>query len=125
MPVIDSFMTPKTVEHIAQKTPTHTGEGVAVTDLIRTIFRTNVRIMQPGDVLLFDLNILGARSQVPGAVEQTPRTVAQIARHYELSPQRVLWHAQALIEEGTVELVKNPDHRRARLVELAAQGRHL
>lgn len=118
-------MTQKTVKYTARRTPRHTPEGESITDLILTIFRTNGRIMQAGDVLLSDLNITGARWQVLGAVKQTPRTVAQIARHYELSRQRVLWHVQALIEEGTVELVRNPDHRRAKLVKLTAQGRHL
>lgn len=92
-------------------------EGKPVSDLIMMIFRTNGRIVRAGDELLEDLNLSGSRWQVLGAVKQTPRTVAQIARLYELSRQRVLWHVQALIADGVVELVDNPEHRRAKLVK--------
>lgn len=122
------FMTPKLskkAKHSTRKVTTHTPEGAAVTELILTIFRTNGRIVQAGDDLLRDLNLTGSRWQVLGAVKQVPRTVAQIARQFELSRQRVLWHVQALIESGIVELVRNPDHRRAKLVTLTEQGRRV
>lgn len=100
-------------------------EGKPVSDLIMMIFRTNGRIVRAGDELLEDLNLSGSRWQVLGAVKQTPRTVAQIARLYELSRQRVLWHVQALIADGVVELVDNPEHRRAKLVKFTDRGREL
>lgn len=124
----DYFMarkTPKTETHTSRRTPRHSPEGPAVTDLILTIFRTNGRIIKAGDALLSHLNITGSRWQVLGAVKQTPKTVAQIARQFALSRQRVLWHVQALIESGIVELARNPDHRRAKLVTLTEQDRYL
>jgi hypothetical protein len=72
----------------------HTREGTAITELILAIFLTNGRIIRAGDTLLRDLGLTGARWQVLGAIKDTPKTVAQIARKYELSRQGVLWLVQ-------------------------------
>lgn len=101
----------------------HTREGKAITDLILTIFLTNGRIMRAGDALLRDLGLTGARWQVLGAIKDTPRTVAQIARRYELSRQGALWIVQSLLEEGLVEYIDNPDHKRSKLLIFTEQGR--
>ena len=81
--------------------------------------------MRSGDALLRDLGMTGARWQVLGSIVDTPRTVAQIARLYELSRQGVLWIVQTLLKEGVVELIKNPDHKRAKLVKLTERGAQL
>jgi DNA-binding MarR family transcriptional regulator len=108
-----------------QEMPKHTREGKAITDLMLTIFLTNGRIMRAGDALLRDLGLTGARWQVLGAIKDTPRTVAQIARQYELSRQGVLWLVQSLLEEGLVEYVDNPDHKRSKLLIFTEQGRRI
>lgn len=105
--------------------PVHTPEGQAVTELIMTIFRANGRILRSGDALTRDLGLTSARWQVLGAIEQTPKTVAQIARDYELTRQGILWVVQTMVKEGLVELITNPDHRRAKLVRYTAKGRQL
>ena len=99
-----------------------TREGAAITELILTIFLTNGRIMRAGDALLRDLSLTGARWQVLGAIKGTPKTVAQIARQYELSRQGVLWIVQSLLAEGLVKYVNNPDHKRAKLLTFTEQG---
>ncbi|WP_324698854.1 MarR family winged helix-turn-helix transcriptional regulator [Novosphingobium sp. RL4] len=101
----------------------HTPEGSAVTDLIMTIFRANGRLLRGGDTLSKELGLTAARWQVLGAIAQTPKTVAQIARDYELTRQGILWVVQSLVKDGMVELVKNPDHRRAKLVRNTDKGR--
>jgi MarR family len=53
------------------------------------------------------------------------RTVAQIARHFELSRQGVLWVVSALVKEGLVELIDNPDHKRSKLVQFTGRGREI
>jgi DNA-binding MarR family transcriptional regulator len=87
------------------------------------IFLTNGRIMRAGDALLRDLGLTGARWQVLGAIKHAPKTVAQIARQYELSRQGVLWIVQSLLEEGLVKYINNPDHKRAKLLIFTEHGR--
>jgi DNA-binding MarR family transcriptional regulator len=103
--------------------PKHAREGAAITELILSIFLANGRIMRAGDALLKDLDLTGTRWQVLGAIEDGPRTVAQIARRFELSRQGVLWIVQSLLEEGFVEYVDNPDHKRAKLLIFTERGR--
>ena len=99
-----------------------TPEGAAVTRLILSIFRTNGRLLRAGDTLNRDIGLTAARWQVLGAIEKAPKTVAQIARDYELSRQGILWIVKEMVKDGTVELVRNPDHRRAKLVRCTAKG---
>lgn len=99
--------------------------GEATTELILAIFRTNGRLLRYGDTLTKDIGLTSARWQVLGAIEVKPKTVAQIARDYELTRQGVLWVVQAMLKDGTVELIRNPDHRRAKLVQQTEEGRRV
>ena len=101
----------------------HTPRGAAVTDLIMAIFRANGRMLRAGDHITNDLGLTSTKWQVLGAIHPGPRTVAQIARDYEFSRQGILWVVQSMVKEGLVELVKNPDHRRAKLVKPTEHGR--
>ncbi len=86
------------------------------------IFRVNGRLLRAGDNLARDLDLTSARWQVLGAIVDRPRTVAQIARYFESTRQGVLWVVTALVKDGIVELVDNPDHKRAKLVQFTARG---
>jgi DNA-binding MarR family transcriptional regulator len=101
----------------------HTPKGAALTELTLTVFRANGRLLRAGDELMKHLGITSARWQVMGAVAERARTVAQIARHFELTRQGVLWVVSALVKDGLVELVDNPDHKRSKLVDFTARGR--
>lgn len=103
----------------------HTPEGAVITDLIITIFRANGALLRVGDALMKDLGVTSTRWQVLGAIGDTPKTVAQIAREFGLSRQGVLWVVQAMVKENILELIENPNHRRAQLVQLTAHGRKL
>jgi DNA-binding MarR family transcriptional regulator len=93
-----------------------------MTELVLSIFLTNGRIMKAGDALLSDLGLSGTRWQVLGAIKNSPKTVAQIARQYEISRQGVLWIVQSLLEEGLVKYINNPDHKRAKLLVFTEHG---
>jgi DNA-binding MarR family transcriptional regulator len=108
-----------------EKSEERTPQGAAITELIVTIFRCNGRLLRSGDIMLRDLELTSARWQVLAAIVQTPRTVAQIARYYELTRQGVLWVVQSMLKDGIVELAKNPDHKRAKLVRLTEKGREV
>lgn len=52
-----------------------------------------------------------------------PQTVPQVARAHSLSRQHVQALVNRLAEEGLVEFVDNPAHKRSRLLRLTAAGR--
>jgi DNA-binding MarR family transcriptional regulator len=54
--------------------------------------------------------------------EEGPRTVAQIARSRPVARQGVQRLADALANEGLLEYVDNPDHRRSKLLRLTVRG---
>ncbi len=111
------------MDHMTESQPDgHTPEGAAVTELILTLFRANGRLLRVGDSMGRDLGLTSARWQVLGAITDTPRSVAQIARYFESTRQGVLWVVTALVKEGLVELIDNPDHKRAKLVRFSERG---
>ncbi len=101
----------------------HTAAGAVLTDLILETFRLNGRLLAAGDHLTNDLGLTSARWQVVGAIEEVPLPVAQIARNMGLTRQAVQRVANVLADEGLVRFEENPNHRRAQLVRLTAEGR--
>ena len=101
----------------------HSPAGAAFTALLIEVFRLNGRLLAAGDALTADLGLSSARWQVMGAVAAQPLSVAQIARAMGLARQSVQRLADALAAEGVVAYRDNPEHRRAKLVALTADGR--
>ncbi|WP_190304743.1 MarR family winged helix-turn-helix transcriptional regulator [Pseudomonas chlororaphis] len=97
-------------------------EGSVLTDLILTIFKVNADLLAAGNAVTHDITIISVRWQLLTAVSVTPKTAAQIGREIGLSRQGTLWNVQELVDHGLVELIHNPDHRRAKLVSLTKQG---
>ena len=100
-----------------------TVEAAALTDLILETFRLNGCLLVAGDRLTGDLGLTSARSQILAAIDDQPRSVAQIARLIGLTRQAVQRVANVLVEEGFAGFADNPDHKRAKLVRLSAKGR--
>lgn len=117
------------MEHLSRMTdwkrPGHTKNGAALTELILEVFLTNGRLLRAGDKMMKDLQLTAARWQVIDALSEGPKTVAQVAREYELTRQGILWVVQSMRKDGLVELVENPDHRRAKLVKLTTKARDI
>lgn len=84
--------------------------------------RLGGQITQHGDRLTRLHGLSAAKWQVLGVAGDGPRTTAQIARNLELGRQGVQRIVDWLLENGLVELIDNPDHRRAKLVTLTAEG---
>lgn len=101
----------------------HTPEAEAMTELILSIFRIHGRLFLAGDRLTRGTGLTSSRWQVLGAIANGPRTVAQIARHFESTRQGALFLVNALLKEGFVELIDNPEHKRAKLVRFTESGR--
>jgi len=96
-----------------------------MTRLMLETFRLNGRLLAAGDRLVGPLGLTSARWQVLGAVAlaEAPQPVAQIARRMGLARQSVQRIADDLAKAGLLHYAENPDHRRAKLVDLTAAGR--
>jgi len=101
----------------------YTPAGKALTELILEVFQLNGRLLLTGDRLTRPVGQTSARWQVMSAVEEQPRSVAQIARDVGLTRQSVQRTADRLERDGLVSYEDNPAHRRAKLVTLTSRGR--
>jgi DNA-binding MarR family transcriptional regulator len=97
--------------------------GEALSALVVRVFRLNGQLAAAGDALARPAGQTTARWQVLAAVEDEPMSVAQIARALGLARQSVQRVADALEVARLVAYRDNPNHRRARLVELTEAGR--
>jgi DNA-binding MarR family transcriptional regulator len=95
----------------------------AFTELLVEVFRVNGLLLQAGDRLTRPVGLSSARWQVLGVVEHGPSTVAHVARTMGRTRQSVQQTADALARDGLVEFIDNPQHRRAKLMVMTADGR--
>jgi DNA-binding MarR family transcriptional regulator len=103
--------------------PEWTPGGRALAHLAVEVFRLEGALAAHGDALAAPSGQTTARWRVLAAVEDEPRSVAQIARAWSLARQSVQRVADLLARDGLVEYADNPGHRRAKLVRLSANGR--
>jgi DNA-binding MarR family transcriptional regulator len=92
-------------------------------ELVVLVFRLNGMLTAAGDALAAPAGQTSARWRVLAAVEETPMTVAQIARAWSLARQSVQRVADVLERDGLVAYEANPAHRRASLLRLTPGGR--
>lgn len=97
----------------------HTPAGAAFTELILELFRLNGCVLAEGDRLTAPEGLSSARWQVMGAIDEGPQTVSGIARRMGLTRQSVQRTVNELARSGIVRMLENPDHKRAKLVDLA------
>ncbi len=64
----------------------------------------------------------GRRSLLKGLAKAGPQTVPQMARQRAVSRQHIQTLVNGLLEDGLVELVDNPAHKRSKLVQITAAG---
>lgn len=95
----------------------------AFTALILEVFRSNGRLLSAGDALTRPAGQTSARWQVLGALDDEPRTVADVGRRMGLTRQSVQRTADLLEAEGLVSYAVNPLHQRAKLAALTSRGR--
>ena len=99
-----------------------TAAGDAFSGLVIRVFRLAGLLAAEGDALARPAGQTTARWQVLAAVDDAPRSVAEIARVLGLARQSVQRVADALEDGGFVRYEDNPRHRRARLVVPTAAG---
>ena len=93
--------------------------------MIFEVFRLNGRLLAAGDDLVSGLGLSSARWQVLWAIdmERAPEPVAHLARAMGLNRQGVQRIVNELEGEGLVAFRDNPNHLRAKLVEMTDKGR--
>jgi DNA-binding MarR family transcriptional regulator len=102
-----------------------TPAGDAFTDLILETFRFNGSLMETGDRLIEHLGVTSALWQVLGTLQDAPLPMAQIARNMGRTRQSVRRSAYRLKDRGLVVFLENPDHQRAKLIDLTQKGRDI
>ncbi|HET9930265.1 MAG TPA: MarR family transcriptional regulator [Polyangiaceae bacterium] len=100
-----------------------TALGDAFSLLVVRIFQTNGYLLAAGDSLAAPAGQSSARWQVMAAIEESARSVADIARLLGLARQSVQRVADLLVEDGLAVYRDNPAHQRAKLLELTPHGR--
>jgi DNA-binding MarR family transcriptional regulator len=100
-----------------------TPAGDAFTALLLQVIRLNGRFTAAGEALAKPAGQTLARWLVLEAIQDTPATVAQIARTMRLARQSVQRLADVLVRDGFAAYGDNPAHRRARLLRLTPAGR--
>jgi DNA-binding MarR family transcriptional regulator len=93
-------------------------------DLALAVFAANGRLVSAGNGLVAHLGLTSAWWQVLAALRYSPKplTVAAIARAMGLTRQAVQRIVDLLAQQGLMAFRPNPQHRRAKLVQLTAAG---
>jgi DNA-binding MarR family transcriptional regulator len=103
--------------------PPWTPAGDAFTALLGQVIGLTRRFTAVGEALAKPAGQTLARWLVLETIQDTPATVAQIARSLHLARQSVQRLADLLVRDGLAAYEDNPAHRRAKLVRLTPQGR--
>jgi DNA-binding MarR family transcriptional regulator len=102
-----------------------TNERPPIDLLIGEVFRLNGALAAAGDALCAPLGLTSARWQVMGVISLLgAATVSELAKRIGLTRQSVQRVITELANEQFVELIDNPEHKRARKVMLSKKGRH-
>lgn len=91
-----------------------------------SVFRLNGELIEWGNHLARPLGITSARWQVLGAIDMCPRSsppnIPQIGATMGITRQGVLKQINLLVQEGLVEALPNPHHKRSPLYRLTEEG---
>jgi DNA-binding MarR family transcriptional regulator len=87
------------------------------------VFRLNGQLLATAEDMSRPINISPARWQTIAILRNGPMTVANMARRLGLRRQSVQHNVNRLLAQRLAILRPNPNHRRARLVELTSAGR--
>jgi DNA-binding MarR family transcriptional regulator len=100
-----------------------TQKGKVYREILTEVFRFRARLLEGAEGVAGPAGLTSARWQVLGAVEESPATVAQVARALGLTRQTVQEMADAMGRDGLVAFADNPHHKRARLMAPTATAR--
>lgn len=99
----------------------------AFTNIILEVFKVNGQLNAEGDEMAREFGMNSARWKILGAIVklEQPATVAQIGRKMGQSRQGTQRLVDAMVKDGLMEMLDNPNHKRAKLVDLSEEGRRV
>ena len=105
----------------------HSSKRVLFLDLVLSVFRLNGLLIAEGDAMTEKLGLTHARWKVIGAIalSSSGLTVPGIARVLGQSRQAVQRITDVMVEDGLLESVPNPKHKRSMLMILSEDGKHV
>ncbi len=95
----------------------------AFSALVVQVLKLSAALEEAGNALAQPAGQTSARWQVLAAVEEEPLPVATIARALSHTRQSVQRVADLLVTDRLARYQPNPEHQRAKLLELTARGR--
>lgn len=101
--------------------------GDLFTQLTLEIFKVSGLLTNEGDKLTKAHGITSSRWKILGAISfsSTPLTVPQIGRAMGQSRQAVQRLADVMVKDGLLKLTTNPNHKRAKYLELTEKGKEV
>lgn len=98
--------------------------GELFTQLTLEAFKLSGMLSSEGDQLTKAFGLTSSRWKILGALDmsETPLTVPQIGRAMGQSRQAVQRLVDVMAKDGLVELVDNPNHKRAKYVAATPKG---
>jgi len=99
-------------------------KGRVLTRIVLEVFKLGGLLVSEGDRMGSEHGITSARWKVLGALALAgePQTVPQIARNMGLTRQAVQRLVDAMRDDQLLVSQDNPDHKRARLIQLSKLG---
>lgn len=104
-----------------------THKGSLLTEAFLETFKLNGLLVTKGDQLVKDLDLTSARWKILGALSYTDSgiTVPDIAREMGQTRQAIQRLVNEMIEDGLLESLDNPKHKRAKLFSLTNKGQEI
>lgn len=105
----------------------HTRQGYAFTEIVLEVFKLSGRLTAEGERITETQRLSSARWKILGALTRsdTPLTVPQIARVMGQTRQSVQRLVDIMHKDRLLAFLRNPDHKRARLVTLTTKGKEV
>ena len=97
-------------------------EALTLYRLFLEIQKNHVQLMAFTDRIAATLGTTGSRILILSNISLGPVTASEVARKMAMSRQNVQRAADALVKDGLVEYLPNPNHRRAKLIGLTERG---
>ncbi len=102
-------------------------KGLMFSDIVLEVFKLGGILISKGDQMGMEYGVTSARWKILGAIflAGEPQTVPQIAKRMGLTRQAVQRLVDAMQKDDLLLFHKNPDHKRAKLIDLTDLGKEI
>ncbi len=102
-------------------------KGLVFTEIVLEVFKLGGLFINEGDQMGMEYGVTSARWKILGAIflAGEPQTVPQIARRMGLTRQGVQRLVDVMQKDGLLLFLQNPDHKRAKLIDLSDMGKDI